>query len=63
MKTVTELERDRLVYRLLRSKMSGLDKMWLLDCNGDYRIYLSRLCELAKRFGVEIPQTKEIAKD
>jgi hypothetical protein len=56
MTTFDDLKRDRKIYRELRKKMSQIEKLWLLDCSGDYRIYLSRLYKLAADHKIETPE-------
>jgi hypothetical protein len=51
-----ELKRDRRIYKALRTHMSQLEKMWLLDCGGDYRRYIKRLHHLASEYGIPISE-------
>lgn len=57
-RTFGEFKRDREIWRQLRSKVGHLEKMWLLDCGADYRVYLSRLYKLAVDYEIEIPKEK-----
>jgi hypothetical protein len=57
-RTFEEFKRDRKIWRQLRTKISHLEKIWLLDCGADYRIYLSRLYKLAADHEIEIPKEK-----
>jgi len=52
------MHRDREIWRKLRPKISELEKLWLLDCGGDYRVYISRLYKLAADHGVEFSSEK-----
>jgi hypothetical protein len=53
-----EMKRDREVFKQLREKMTQIEKMWLLDCAGDYRLYIARLYKLAIDHKIEIPKAK-----
>jgi hypothetical protein len=54
-KKLNGLRRDRIVYKQLRPKLTQLEKMWLLDVGGDYRLYIARLYKLSADHGIEIP--------
>lgn len=58
MANFNEMKRDREVFKKLRTKMTAVERLWLLDCSADYRIYISRLYKLAKDHDVEIPEVK-----
>lgn len=58
-KKFSEMKRDREVWRALKPKINHLEKLWLLDVGGDYRLYISRLYKLATDHGVEIPKIKD----
>lgn len=58
-RTFEELKRDREIWRQLRRKIGHLEKIWLLDCGADYRIYLSRLYKLAADHEIEIPTERK----
>jgi hypothetical protein len=56
MTKIEQLQRDRKIFRELRPKMSQLEKLWLLDCQGNYTIYVRRLHHLAKEYGIKIEE-------
>lgn len=49
-------ERDREIFRQLRLFMTRAERLWLLDCDGDYDLYSMRLRQLAKDYKIEIPE-------
>jgi len=56
MRQTDELARERRIYREVRKKMSQLEKLWLLDVNGDYRLYIKRLHHLAAEYKIPISE-------
>jgi hypothetical protein len=49
-----ELEEDRNLFRQLRRVLTRSERLWLLDCSGDYLLYRKRLKRLAEDYGIEI---------
>lgn len=54
--TFEEMEEDRTLFRALRRVMLRSERLWLLDCQGDYYTYRTRLRELAKTYKISIPE-------
>jgi len=46
------MKKDRTIWRRLRSILTNVEKLWLLDCGGDYEIYRARLHRLAHDHGI-----------
>jgi len=46
--SIAELAADKELFRLVRKKLTPMDKLWLLDCSGDYSEYQQRLRHAAK---------------
>lgn len=56
--TNKELDKDRSLFRQLRRVLTRSERLWLLDCGGDYSIYLKRLKKLAADYKLEISKVK-----
>ena len=54
-----ELERDRNLFRQLRRVLTRSERLWLLDCGGDYLIYRKRLQKLAADYKIEPEKNKD----
>jgi hypothetical protein len=54
----TRLEKDKELFRQLRRILLRSERLWLLDCGGDYGIYQNRLMKLAADYKIEIPERK-----
>jgi hypothetical protein len=52
-----ELEKDRNLFRQLRKVLTRSERLWLLDCGGDYLIYRKRLKKLATDYKIELEKT------
>ena len=52
--TLGDLEQDRCIFRKLKIVLTFIDRMWILDSNGDYGIYHQSLRILAKRYGLDM---------
>ncbi len=52
-----ELQQDRQIFRELRRVLTRGERLWLLDCDGDYEKYQHRLRVLAGDY--KIPIEKE----
>ncbi len=52
-----ELEKDRNLFRQLRRVLTRSERLWLLDCGGDYLIYRKRLKKLATDYKIELEKT------
>jgi len=50
------VEIDRKIFRQLRLVMTRAERLWLLDCDGDYYLYSIRLRQLARDYKIEIPE-------
>lgn len=48
------LEKNRLLYKKVVKKMQFEEKLWLLECDGDYDIYEKRLLFLAKKYATSV---------
>jgi hypothetical protein len=53
-----ELEKDKNLFRELRRILTRSERLWLLDCGGDFLIYRKRLKKLATDYKIEQPKTK-----
>ena len=51
-----ELKEDRKIFRELRRVLTRGERLWLLDCDGDYQKYRRRLRKLAHDY--KIPSDK-----
>ena len=51
-------ENDRKIFRQLRLVLTRVERLWLLDCDGDYETYSLRLRQLAGDYKIEIPEEK-----
>lgn len=56
--TQKESEKDRNLFRQLRRVLTRSERLWLLDCGGDYSIYRKRLRKLAADYKIEIAEVK-----
>jgi hypothetical protein len=56
MKEQGRFEANRRLYRRLVRRMGLEEKLWLLECKGDYDIYERRLVFLAKKHAVQADQ-------
>ena len=54
--TFEDMIQDRNLFRALRRVMLRSERLWLLDCQGDYYIYRTRLRELAKTYKISVPE-------
>ena len=59
MASVKHIENDKKVYDRLRRVMSHMEKIWLLDCGGDYQVYRLRLRALARDHKISVPEDDE----
>lgn len=53
-----ELEKDKRLFSQLRRILTRSERLWLLDCSGDYEIYRKRLEQLAADYKIEIDKVK-----
>ena len=53
-----ELKKDRDLFHQLRKVLTRSERLWLLDCSGDYLAYRKRLKKLAADYKIELPKTK-----
>jgi len=51
-----DMIQDRNLFRALRRVMLRSERLWLLDCQGDYYIYRTRLRELARTYKISVPE-------
>jgi len=49
-------EVDRKIFRQLRLVLTRAERLWLLDCDGDYDVYSIRLRQLARDYKIKIPE-------
>lgn len=49
-------ETDKKIFRQLRLVLTRAERLWLLDCDGDYDLYSMRLRQLARDYKIEIPE-------
>jgi len=49
-------ENDKKIFRQLRLVLTRVERLWLLDCDGDYETYRLRLRQLARDYKIEIPK-------
>jgi len=54
-----EFEEDKILFRELRRVLTRSERLWLLDCSGDYLVYRKRLRKLAADYKIEIAEVKE----
>jgi len=47
------IERDRELYLFLKDRMTNEEKIWLMDVNGDYKLYRRKLHDLAAEYGIK----------
>jgi len=52
----TKAENDRKIFRQLRLVLTRVERLWLLDCDGDYKTYSLRLRQLARDYKIEVPK-------
>jgi hypothetical protein len=53
-----ELEKDKRLFRELRKILTRSERLWLLDCDGDYLRYRERLKKLAADYKIEVPSAR-----
>lgn len=53
-----ELEGDKRLFRELRKILTRSERLWLLDCSGDYFRYRERLKKLAAAYKIEVPSAR-----
>ena len=51
-----QAENNRKIFRQLRLVLTRAERLWLLDCDGDYETYSLRLRQLARDYKIEIPK-------
>jgi len=51
-------EQDRKLFRRVRLVMTRAERLWLLDCEGDYETYRLRLQALARDYGISVSEEK-----
>ena len=52
------MEQDRALFRQIRFVITRAERLWLLDCEGDYENYRMRLRSLARDYKVDVPEDK-----
>jgi len=50
------VEIDKKIFRQLRLVLTRAERLWLLDCDGDYDLYSMRLRQLARDYKIEIQE-------
>jgi hypothetical protein len=48
-----KMQRNRNLYKKLVKKISFEEKIWLLECEGDYKKYEKKLNFLAKKYSIK----------
>lgn len=60
--TYAEALADRDLFRQLRKVMLRSERLWLIDCDGDYKVYRMRLRALAKDYKIPVPAEQDPEK-
>ena len=53
-----ELEKDKWLFEKLRKILTRSERLWLLDCDGDYSRYQERLKKLAADYKIEVSSAR-----
>jgi hypothetical protein len=56
--TMAELEADKAIYLQLTRVMLRSEKIWLMDCSGDYSVYRLRLRALARDYKISVGEER-----
>lgn len=51
--SLDEFKKDRNLFHQLRQVLTRSERLWLLDCSGDYEIYQRRLRKLAADYKIK----------
>lgn len=51
-----QAENNRKIFHQLRLVLTRAERLWLLDCDGDYETYRLRLHQLARDYKIKIPK-------
>lgn len=57
--TFEEASADKKIFEQLRYLMLRSERLWLLDCDGDYEVYRRRLRSLAGDYKIPIPPDRK----